>query len=1126
MKKLFTFVLALVATFAANAQNWQAGDDITTAIGMGDCDGTFTGDWKTNDYDGGDVSTIGNYWKGDMPNEYRAVEDGKGVLAFYNRSEFDVYQVVQLPAGSYTVKVQSYYREGNPNDTFTNWNNKGRVKKNAYLYASILESADPTSNVVRDFSKLIRSMAQTDCKESQYESSLGWASDGHQLKKYGVETPVEVYYPSCNMGNWYHLKQGSAFYPNEMKIVLSEPAYVRLGIRKIASIPEDYVPFLDFQVIYNGPADNAAVIEAAQEDCLKALEDLEDFQTQLEEAGFTGFAGAVGDLLIDYNEAIENAEEVSELDALLTNIKATVETYLKSLTSVNSLDDLISMSADMLASTNFPGFSTFEAAYNKAVLDAKTDDAEALGDDPGAYFAKVYQTLAEARANYLDSQEEDEDGAKDFSGLIKYPWFVNPEYTPTQKSDGGWSLDEPTWTSVGTEDYSTNNGERTDISSLVILGTDATVNNSWYKRLKTFGGGWSANSFHLFHIGSLVGVSQGWCSKFDDWEGVCQQLVGLPNGYYSLKGLARSNGCDGYSNDNLPPYHNIFAENSAGEVVKSVITKTDDYYNNGSWGWYNSNPLLWQEHKTGTIQVADGRLLIGCQSSWIAAFTGFRLMFYGTNPPFTKLIQKELDAIETAKANLTYPGDLTAINNLIAEILLPIPDAEAYDAALVKVHDINEYINFAKQAQNNYKALNTLNDLMDKYTDTDEQDILAPAFNYALGFGENADDVYTMVEPLNAAANKYSDYLKLYDTALAYKSDANLAKVLNEQTAALSAKFESAETVQAFIEAIQPAYNRAVFADKGAAEATDSDPANVSYAIVNPDFYDSPSNGWTGATPSQNQYGKEVVGVGLKKGDANIVKGLNAELWNADPFTLSQTIVGLPAGTYELRVQAIYRDGGAVTKELVDKYNNEGADNWTNANALLFAKTSDENIKSVKIKAIESLQNKGFSFVEGNFDFDEGNSEYDDDDYLLEPVYKETYLDVKTDPETGLAVYPFDTEVGDYKYPASMYGFYCVCQSKPEAVANKVQITIESGENLEIGIQKTKKENGDWVIFDNFQLFYLSGDTFKEETTEITETVAPVKKAQKVLFNLAGQQVGNDYKGVVISSDGVKRFQK
>ena len=1124
MKKLFTFVLALAASFAAYAQNWEAGEDVTAALGLGDTDGTFSGDWAPNDYAGGDVKTAGNYWKGDAPNEYRAIEDGHGVLAFYNRPNFDLYQVVRVPAGSYTIKVQSYYREGNPNDTFTNWNNKGRVKKNVYLYASILENEDPTSTVVRDFSKLISSMASQDpvaTAERYSNAELSWATDGHQQKKYGVNEPIEVYYPSCNSGNYYYLAGPDACYPNEMKIVLSEDAYVRMGIRKIASIPEDYVPLYDFQVIYNGPANEEAVMDAAAEDCTKALEELKDFQTQLEEADFTGFAGAVGDLVMEFEDAIDEAESVADLDQILSDIKTTTENYLKSLTAVNSLDDLISMSADMLASTNFPGYSTFEAAYNQAVADAKTSETEKLGDNPGVYFNTVYETLATARANYLDSQEKDEEGAKDFSALIKYPWFVNPEYTPTQNEDKTWTLKESTWNwgdVQGQNDYSNKKNGRTDISSQVILGTDASVNNQWYKRLKAFGNGWSANSFHLYYQGGLIGVSQGWCSEFDDWEGVCQQLVGLPNGYYSLKGLARGTGTGKWNDDNLPPYHNIFAQNSDEVVVRSVVGHTDSYYS-PAYGWNEWNPNVWQEHKTGTIEVSDGRLLIGCQSSWIANFTGFRLLFYGTNPPFTSLIQKELEAIENDRADITFKGDNAAIDELLKQIVLPIEDAETYDAALVKIHDINDYITKAKAAAKNYKAAETYTKLLDTYTTADEQDIINPAWTYAINLGENENDVYTMIDPANATANKYGDYLKLYEKAGKFAStDANLGKVISEQTAYLKANYVSEATLQSFIDNIYPAYNRALFAEEGAADATKDKPYTV--GIVNPSFTDSPSDGWSGATPSQNQYGQEVVG--------NVVKGLNAELWNADPFTLSQKLVGLPAGTYRLSAQVLYRDGKEVTKELVDKYNAEGQENWENANAMLFAKTSDENIQSVKIKAIEALQSKTFSFTEGKFDLDKENSEYDDDDNLIDPVYKENYDEVKKD-DKGKPAYPFDTEVvtegGTFYYPASMYGFYCVCQKDPEFFRHSVEITIEDGETLEIGIQKTVKKDSDWVIFDNFELLYLSGETFKETVTEITETEAAPKAESKKLFNLAGQEVNKDFKGITIDSNGVKRYK-
>ena len=1114
MKKLLLSSMACLA-FAgyANAQapaEWQVGDDVTTQVGLGDCDGSFSGDWSPNDYAGGDVKTPGNYWKGSMPNEYREVENGKGVLAFYNQKEFDIYQMANMPAGSYTIKVQSYYREGNPNDTFTNWNNKGRVKKNVYLYASVMQSADPESEVKRDFNKLIRSMAQTSNTVSWYENSdLGWASDGKNTVTYGVPEPLVVYFPSCNIGNYYHLSQG--FYPNEMKIVLSEDASVRLGIRKIASIPEDYVPLYNFQVIYNGPISEAAIIDAAREDCSAALSELEEFRSQLEDAGFEGFAGAVSDLVMGFEDEITGATSTAQLDEILVNINNTVDNYLKSLVSVNSLDELISMSTDMLQSTSFPGLETFQAAYDKAVSDAKTDDVEALGDDPGLYFAGIYQTLAEARANYLDSQEADQDGAKDFTALIKHPWFVNPEFTPTQNEDGTWTLKEETWNwgSVGNPaDYSTNNGARTDICSKVILGTDASVNNQWYKRLKTFGNGWSANSFKLFYQAGLIGASQGWCSGFDDWEGVCQQLVGLPNGYYSLKALVRGNDADPWKEDNLPPYHNIFAENSEEVRVASIVGHTDGYYcqqllgsNNG---WYEWNPVIWQEHKTGTIQVNDGKLLIGGQSSMLANFTGFRLQFYGTTPPFTALIQKELDAIEGKKDGL-FKGDIKAIDEILAQVKLPIPDADAYDAALAVILQANDYIGFAKTAIKNYTAVDVITAIGDR-------DYVIPAFTYVIAIGEGESDTYLLVEEANKLANAYKQYCDTYDKVTAIEDNV-IADIVKEQTESMKAELKTAEQLQAYMDALSLPYNIALLAAAGAADATEANPANITSLIVNPSFTDSPTDGWSGETPTINEYGRG-----------------NAELWNKSAFTLSQKIAGLPAGTYELRAKAIYRDGGSVTPELVEAYNTAGSlEAWENHNAQLFAKVSDENDQFVYIKAIESLKGTGnsFTYVATAFDNEEAADgstitfatkfqKITGTEIPVEEIYGEPAVEEKAEGD-----YPFDTKlaIGEETlyYPSSMQGFYQWCVKSPEAVANSVRITVENGDVLEIGIRKTAAISSDWVIFDDFELYYLTGETFKEVNTSVESIDAATKSSNSYLYNVAGQKVDKTYKGFVIT---------
>ena len=116
--------------------------------------------------------------------------------------------------------------------------------------------------------------------------------------------------------------------------------------------------------------------------------------------------------------------------------------------------------------------------------------------------------------------------------------------------------------------------------------------------------------------------------------------------------------------------------------------------------------------------------------------------------------------------------------------------------------------------------------------------------------------------------------------------------------------------------------------------------------------------------------------------------------------------------------------------------------------------------------------------------------------------------------------YPFDTKVGEYWFPASMYGFYAACKNDPNAYTNAVRITINNGETLEVGLRKTAAISQDWVIFDDFQLLYLSGDVL----TSI-EKVNTVEDSNAPIYNVAGQRVSKSYKGIIIQN-GVKKFNK
>lgn len=1106
MKKLFTFVFALAAFVAASAQNFQVGENVAAKLGLGDVDGTsFSGTTSASTDDNRPhdlvMETLGNYWKvdGDKPNEFREpTEDCMGIYGFYDKKEADMYQVVKFPAGAYTVDVQALYREGTPADNFTNHFNK-KFMKYGHLYADCLSSQDASSAVTRTFDKVLCSLATADQHQSLYYYGDGsWMNDFDYESKEVDEEGNKIHYfcPQCLTGLGQYFAAGK--YHNTMKIVVTEDTYIRLGFRKTGYIQADWLVFTNLQVIYDGPADEAAKIDLAKEEFEASRSNLEDVMNDVVAAGFEGLAGLISDALMESNDDVDAAKTVDEIVAVKNKVDKLVDGYSNSLQFVKNLSDLLNACDAMLVSTGFPGIESFKAAYDNADAAAKTDDVDALGDDPAKYFQNIYNELSKARADYLNSQPADENGAKDFTSLITSPWFVNPEYTPTHNDDGTWTLSESTWGwgNVGNPNsYANAKNGRTDISSDVVLAPSNDVTNMWYKANKYTG--WSSG-IALYYQSGLIAVSDGWNSLATGTIGIEQQLVGLPNGYYSLKGLVRGNNgdvnWDGKSRE-------IFAENSKGEVVVSETVKNDsDRPNSAQYGWYEWNPNAWADVETSIISALDGKLLIGGRCSKVASFTGFRLYFYGEQLDFTSKIQEYLDALQPQVDQLLFAGDKKAVNDILAGIQLPIADKEAYEVAFGIYNEAKNAYAAAAAGEKNFNAFDVMAGLA-------AYDFTAPAFDYMSSYGDSENDTYERVAELNEIANVYKTYCEVYDKAVAIK-DPTVDGIIASQVAELSASMKSADEIGAYLDALSVPYNVALMASLGAAEATEANPANISTFIINPDFTDNPNGGWSGETPTNNEYALDTDG-----------KRVNAELWNKSAFTLSQKLVGLPAGTYELRVKAIYRDATAVTQELVDAYNAAGSEEaWANHNAQLFMKTSDENDKFSYIKAIESLKytENSFTAVATAYDVEEL-------DGGASVAYPTKWEALEGSMEAGENVsfkaegaYPLDTKIGDYYYPASMQGFLQICKKHPADVTNKVQITIESGDDLELGIRKTAAISQDWVIFDDFELYYLSGDVFQKISTNINSVIVESNNAPA--YNVAGQRVADNYKGIVIKN--------
>jgi len=103
-----------------------------------------------------------------------------------------------------------------------------------------------------------------------------------------------------------------------------------------------------------------------------------------------------------------------------------------------------------------------------------------------------------------------------------------------------------------------------------------------------------------------------------------------------------------------------------------------------------------------------------------------------------------------------------------------------------------------------------------------------------------------------------------------------------------------------------------------------------------------------------------------------------------------------------------------------------------------------------------------------------------------------------------------------YYYPSSMLGAYERFKQSPEAYCNKIQIEVPAGSDLRIGFRKNTAVTGDWVIFDDFQLFYLGGNLDEQPIDDAINDIQITNAKSTAIYNLAGQRINTLQKGLNI----------
>ncbi len=294
--------------------------------------------------------------------------------------------------------------------------------------------------------------------------------------------------------------------------------------------------------------------------------------------------------------------------------------------------------------------------------------------------------------------------------------------------------------------------------------------------------------------------------------------------------------------------------------------------------------------------------------------------------------------------------------------------------------------------------------------------------------------------------------------------------------------------------------------DLGLDSASESNPVEITVLLTNPSFTDG-SNGWEGE-PSVDETLE------------------NAEKYSTN-FNVYQTIKNLPAGAYEVRVKSYYRDGYLEAAYNHYMYEEDGG---YQPNVKLYANDREQDVVSI---ANSDAMWTTRSYTQYTFwgtnpnpsdgvtydvellawmeETDNGDGTYTVSSYQQ---YYGNEDNILIDTLDNAWIYDaWVTEDGvRYFYPNSMRGAGARFESDPVVYQNSVQVMIEEGEDLTLGLKKETTIDGDWCMMDDFQLFYLGTET----PTAIEGIATSQSQQMSAIYSIDGRQNGKLQRGINI----------
>ena len=655
-------------------------------------------------------------------------------------------------------------------------------------------------------------------------------------------------------------------------------------------------PFLCIDGIKLYKIGEADPVELLQSDISDVEDECSRLATQASMSRFNSLYLQIDEFCIWLEDALDLTTQ-EELEAALRYANEMLEKFKQAIDVMDDINAIMNKIDNLIATTNYPGKEELQKAWDD-LNDLKNGDDEET--DYAALMLTAVDKAKQAIREYLLSQKDtaSEENPADFTFLIQHPWFINDDAEPTNE-DGIWYFPKQFDEETGEDRYSEGSASSPDLNSTgwYIAGASGGDQRLNWQRGRSC---WNA-----------------WNKDFTTTLAVAQDLIDLPNGYYTISADLITE--SGYANGT----QHVYAQSTAGKTV-SAAALTIEGWDNSEW----ETVAMTNEEK---VLVVDGKLTIGAEGTgngsasagWFLV-TNFRLNFLGqaSEEVIAEALKQSFDTqladARAMAATMHFAGDKKALNDTIAKYQYA-NEKNAYIEALVAMQaaldeaakseaKYYEYLPTQETLDENPEYYSTKTLLWvwalvhDEHVDghdafsTETKPIAKFALDYVNNYIVCDTATYKQFDAVvDLLMNYVNTYIPAYDEAsnIAYyaseKGKTALHNLMDKQKQALIAEMKDKETVDAYVnelkELIAKVNKQNIYENPNITDYTEF--------IINPNA--EAVNGWD-ITIGNGDGNGQKSGQWMDDGSTRYFDSYNSG--GLKNFKFSQVITDLPNGTY------------------------------------------------------------------------------------------------------------------------------------------------------------------------------------------------------------------------------------